>query len=410
MKTFKTIVLFLVFLMFSCDTASNDSDLDNEHLIKNPELQTAEAKAFIATHNDFAFEVFKTVAENETEDNFMVSPLSLSIALGMVSNGADGTTKTAFEDVLGNGTSVSEMNNYNKMLIESLAAKTSGTSFDLANSIWIQNGFQVEDDFLTTNKMFYDNDVETIDFGSQSAVNKVNNWVNENTNGKIERLVESFTDGTVMFLANALYFKSQWKFQFKKEDTKEADFHINRNDTATVSMMNMEADIHYFTNESFSSIVLPYEQERFEMIVLMPHPTYEVANILENIDSELLNDIDSNGHIFNGLKIRLPRFKFGYEIGLNEALKSIGLEIAFSEDADFSKINDNIGLRITKVLQKTFIEVNEEGTEAAAATGVEIGPTSIIPSFTANRPFLYTIREKFTGAICFIGKVGHPDD
>ncbi|BFP39246.1 serpin family protein [Flavobacteriaceae bacterium GF1] len=374
---------------------------------ENVELETAEAKALVSQNNQFAIEFFRKVVENETEENYMVSPLSLSMALGMVHNGAHGDTKVAFDNLLGMGAPLDQLNQFNENLRKSLTTKVEGTDMNLANAIWIQEDFPVEDTFVEVNQKVYEAEVDNIDFRNPAATTIVNNWVERNTNGKIRELVKEFTPGTRLFLANALYFKSQWKYRFKTENTRNALFYSSPENAVEVPMMNMNAEVPFFVNETFRSIILPYKKERFEMLLLLPNYGLTTSDIMDIITGDNL-DTWLKEYDLAELAIGVPKFEMEYENLLNDELKDLGLEIAFSANADLGGISPGASLQISRVLQKTFIEVNEEGTEAAAATGVEVIETSAPPSFIADRPFLYLIRDGYTGSILFIGRIGLP--
>lgn len=401
MKSRIALSLLVFGLQFSCEKPNEDS------FFENPELQTADAKAFISNNNEFALNFFRSIAEKETKENYMVSPISLSMALGMVHNGAEGETKTAFDGLLGKGTPLTEINNFNALLIESLTTHSNETSFDLANAIWIQKEFPVEEEFVETNKTFYKSQVANIDFTDKNAVKEVNDWAERNTRGKIKEVVKNFDSSTRLFLANAIYFNSKWKYRFNANKTEQTPFYISETNSKEVPMMNIKAEVSSTGNDLFSSIVLPYEGERFEMVILLPKYGITTNTVAESLNLKDWNNLFAQNQV-SELQISIPRFKLEYENKLEDELEELGLGIAFTDNADFSNINKTEGLQISDVFQKTFIEVNEEGTEAAAVTGVTVVTTSASPSFYVNRPFLYVIREKFTGTICFMGRVGNP--
>lgn len=401
MKTKIAFSVLLLGISMSCEKSQEDT------FVSNPELETNDAQAFISNANEFAFDVFRTVARSEEDENYMLSPISLSMALGMLHNGASGETMLAFDNVLGGGNALAENNAYYGLLMESLSSNTTGTTLNLANAIWIQEGFSVEPQFKETNGLFYKSAIENLDFQNSNAVNIVNDWAEGRTNGKIKELVSEFDDQTRLFLANAIYFKSQWKYRFDTNRTVERPFYISEASSVNVPLMNMKGEVETADTALFSAIVLPYRGERFEMVLILPYLGITTNTVLENIDAAGLNSLFKDKRK-NELDVALPRFTLEYEKTLNDALTDLGLGIAFTKSADFTGINKETDLYISKLFQKTFIEVNEEGTEAAAVTGVEVVATSVAPNFTADRPFLYIIREKATGTICFMGRVGNP--
>ena len=353
-------------------------------------------------------EFFKEVVANEEAENYMVSPLSLSLALGMTYNGADGDTKTAFGTVLGYD-DVTEANVFNKKLINSLTASGTGADVGLANAIWIKNDFPVEEDFVSVNQKYYDAKVDNLNFGDPKAIEVVNKWASDNTKGKIDKFVDDFSSNTVLFLANALYFKAMWKYEFNPDDTREDTFNAT-DGMVQVPMMHMNVTVPFYVGDNFSSVILHYKNDRYQMLVFLPHIEYSTPAFVSQLTMEnLSNWLDSYRE--SGLDIYLPKFKMEYENELKDELTNMGLGIAFGGAANFDNIRKDGQLAISSVFQKTFIEVNEEGTEAAAATGVVIVETSSGPSsyFRADRPFLYMIRDSYTGSICFMGRVGNPE-
>lgn len=383
------------------DSAESDSGI-------NPALQTIEAQAMVNANNEFAISFYKKVAEKENSENFMVSPLSVSMALGMVHNGTGGQTTSEFNNVLGYP-DVSYANNFNKNLTASLTAFDAGATLNIANAIWVQNNFPVEKDFISVNEEYYNAEVGNLDFVSTNALNVVNNWAFEHTNGKIEDFVENFDPSTVLFLANALYFKGTWKYEFDPENTiEDAPFYTDSGIKYVDMMVRESNNYSFFSNNIFSSIILPYRNDRYQMMVFLPQQNFTTKDISDELNVTNLNNwLDGLTEIQGS--IMLPKFKMEYENILNDELIELGIQTAFSDNADLSNINKNAGLQISTVIHKTFIKVNEEGTEAAAVTGVGIITTSESPIFSANRPFLYLIRDSFTGSICFIGKVGRPE-
>tara|TARA_R110001592_G_scaffold63124_4_gene193315 strand:- start:3643 stop:4860 length:1218 start_codon:yes stop_codon:yes gene_type:complete len=393
-------IICAVVILQSC--SSNVEEEKKFNTITNGE-------AFIKANNKFAFDVFKEVSKLDAEENSMISPVSLSLALGMTYNGAAGVTKTAFESTLNYSNFYpTEINTINKEIIYHLSNVSSGTVFEIANSIWVKKDFLVKEEFLAVNKNFYDAEVRNLDFSDGNSLNIINDWVSDKTYQKIPKIIEKIDPLDVMFLINALYFKSDWKYSFDVEDTEDLPFY-GENSTQSVKMMNLTNDLSFYENEYFSSVKLPYKNNKYTMTLFLPNETKTTSDILELLNTE-------NWEKWNALfltkevALKMPRFKFSYEKLLNKALTDMGLGNAFSADANFNGIS-NENLSISFVIQKTFIEVNEKGTEAAAVTATGISTTSIDPSkkiMILNKPFLFSITENETGSICFIGKIGMP--
>ena len=372
----------------------------------------------LQTSNDFAFDIFKEIVSNEeNENNLMISPLSISLALAMTYNGADGDTKEAFEKVLHlNGLSVEEINQSYQKLVSALLSVDPKVIMEIANSIWYRDDFYVENDFLNINKNYYDAEVIDLDFTDPASVDVINNWVSDKTHEKIDKIIEKIDPENVMFLINAVYFKGIWKYQFNKNDTKDEPFYNQNGDLLNnVKMMSFKEKISYASNDLFQAVELPYGQGNFTMIVLLPKYHVSLDNLVSEMNSTSWKTWMESFSDKTEVNVYLPKFKVEYKKELIPDLAQLGMGIAFSDFADFTKINKNGGLYISSVKHKTFIEVDEEGTEAAAVTSVTVSFTSaggggdVSIEFRADHPFIYVIREKYTGAIMFMGKIAEPE-
>tara|TARA_R110001583_G_scaffold23003_6_gene85648 strand:- start:4799 stop:6025 length:1227 start_codon:yes stop_codon:yes gene_type:complete len=400
-------VLSLPFLICII-TFQSCSTTDDEPLTSFDSI--AKSQQIVTSNNDFAFSLFKEIAQTETENNFMISPVSASLALGMVYNGANGETKQAFANIFNYGnTTLEETNLVNQNIIENLTRTGSGTTFEIANSLWVNNSFPVKETFLKANETYYFAEVQNKDFNDPKTLETINNWVSNKTNGKIPSVLNDISPNAVLYAINALYFKSDWKFRFSPEDTKSLPFQLDNGTVKQVDMMSMEQDLKFLSNTLFSSVELPYKNDKYTMMLMLPHTDKTVDDIVAILNSENWMDWQNN-YVVQDIKITLPKFTFSYEKQFNDALTNLGLGIAFTENANFSGLSD-INTQISFVLQKTFIDVNEKGSEAAAVTAVGIEVTSIgeTRQFLLNRPFLFVITEKETGSICFMGKVGIPE-
>ncbi len=402
MKTLFYLLISLLF--FSCTKTGTEEEQPLKLELSQSNRQV------VAANNDFAFEFFSNVCENEnTEINYMVSPLSLSLALGMAYNGSATTTADAFKNAMHfEGLSSGEINEFYQHLIEYLASNSNGSVMEIANSIWVEKTFPVKQTFLNVNQTYFDAEVQSLDFSNMASVDVINNWVSGKTHQKIPTIISSISPEERLFLINALYFNAKWKYEFKPEDTSSQPFYTSTNEFASAPMMQQTAKVNYLQNTIFSAVELPYVNDKFSMVVLLPNTGFDLANIMSQLNSTNWNQWLSQFQTQDVI-IQLPKFKYPYEKLLNEDLMDLGLEIAFTDEADFSGISD-IALQISRVLQKTYIDVNEEGTEAAAVTLIGFETTSgpMLPQFIANKPFLYVIKENTSGAICFIGKVGLP--
>ena len=405
--------LFLFFITSSCEKKNMESVQE-----LNPEKipLTEKGKQIILADNKFGFDLLKNITqEEESSNNIMISPTSVALALAMAYNGADGATKTAMEETLNKqGLSIDDINESYKYLIQALKTVDEKVTMSIANSIWYRDDFEVEQDFISTNQNYYDAEVAALNFADSDAKSIINNWVAEKTNNKISEIVNSISPQTVMFLINAVYFKGIWHYEFNESETEELPFTLADGTVKQVETMSMKADLNYYYNNLFKAVELPYGQGNYTMMLFVPNNENNVNDIISELSPENWSSWIHGLCQTNSVNVFLPKFTFEFERTLNDILTAMGMTIAFSPDeADFSKINPNYQLYISEVKHKTFIEVNEEGTEAAAVTSVEIGYTcddgdnSITVNF--NRPFLFAIREVTTDAVVFIGKVENPE-
>jgi serpin B len=292
-----------------------------------------------------------------------------------------------------------------KSLITLLRGLDPTTDFRIANSIWHEQNFPFNASFLDESKQYFDARVEGLDFKSSSALPTINSWVSEQTNNRIPAILEAIRDDERMFLINAIYFKGIWEKQFDRAKTADAPFHSADGTTTTVPMMTTEEAVSYAATPEYSAVDLRYGNSAFTMTVVVPSSA-DIDAFAESFDQTKWNSLVASFHQTK-IPIYLPRFRMEWKRELTADLKQLGMTLAFREGfADFTRMSP-VGreLFITQVLQKTFVEVNEEGTEAAAVTVVGVGVTSAPPTFRADRPFLVVIRERFSGTILFIGKI-----
>jgi len=362
----------------------------------------------------FGFELFREVYKQSEVENIMISPLSVSYALGMTYNGASGTTLEAFKEVLHfTGLTRDEVNESYKDLMDQLVVLDEKVEFSIANSIWYRLGFQVLPEFIMTNEDYFDASVKEIDFSDPRTVEIINQWIEEKTKDKIQDMLDYIPADAVMYLINAIYFNASWKYEFEKGETYQGDFNLAGGTQHPADYMRVSGNFQYTYNEDFTAVELPYGDSTFSMVVMLPAHGKEVSDLVAKLDAGTWDTwfLDSR---YTGVQVELPKFKYEFKEQLNQPLSDLGMGIAFSEaEADFTRINPAGGLYISRVIHQTFIDVQEEGTEAAAATIVEVnltttggGGSAIL--FKADKPFLYLIKENSTGALVFIGKVGKP--
>jgi len=373
----------------------------------NSELSTA--------HNKFGLAVLKEIYSKEGNLNIFISPSSISLALSMVYNGANGETQKAMEQTLElKGMTVEQVDNASLQLMNLLKNPDPKVEISIANSIWARKGVVFNPDFLAVNQKYYQARVESLDFNQDSAVETINQWVFDSTRGKIPSIVgKPIPQDLVMFLINAIYFKGTWTYEFSKDLTLERDFFPAENSPLKVPMMEQQRkDFLYLENNLFQAVSLPYgENKRLRMLILLPKE--DLAGFLEKLNLENWDKWRRGLEEKEGTLI-LPKFKIEYEKELKETLSALGMEIVFdSFRADFSKLAENTYISFVK--HKTYVDVNEEGTEAAAVTSVGVFEGALpnqqeIKTFymEVNRPFFFAIEDRETQEVLFMGIVNNP--
>jgi len=397
------VLITLVICLASC---KKDSSKDKFSVLKLTAKEQQKAEA----DNKFTFNLLKQVAAGEpTSKNLMLSPLSVSIAVAMTSNGSNGQTLTDIRNAMQfKDFTEAEVNSYYQKLIKSLPELDSRAKLHMANSIWYRNNFSVLPSFLETNKTNYQAKVSALDFASPNSKNTINSWVNEQTQGKIPTIIDQISNDMVMYLINAVYFKSAWRSQFDKSNTAKAAFKLA--DGATVQtdfMQGDRIDLRVAVDQNAAIYELPYGNDIYSMVIVLPKVGVQLKDVVENIDANKWK-IWADGLAKTNTSVKMPKFKFSYEKTLNETLAGLGMSNAFSDQANFTRINANGGLTISEVKHKTFLDVNEEGTEAAAVTSVGVALTSLPQPIVIDRPFMFAIRERHTGLILFTGLVNNP--
>ncbi len=412
----KTIFTFLALSILVFTVSCQQENIENDE----PKIINLDEKSaqLIESDNAFGLEIFQKIRKNSDEENIMISPLSISVALAMAYNGADSDTKTEMEKTLKlNGLTPEEINAAYKNLIAALQSVDEKVVFELANAIFYKEGFAVKPDFLNINKNNYDAEVSSLDFNSPSAVKTINGWVASKTHDKILSIIDKLNPADRMVLLNAVYFNGIWTKEFNKEGTKMGNFVKKDGESIEIPLMNKEDKLEYVSNSLIEAVKLPYGKGQYNMIVMLPAQNKNSQNVIDELSADNLKKWEKDFKAEDHVVVTMPRFKFAFETSLNEVLKEMGMPKAFSDQAaDFSKITGKKDLFISSVRHKSFIDVNENGTEAAAVTSITFTTTSAGPGdtvqkiyFTVNRPFVFAITEKDTGAILFMGEVQNPD-
>lgn len=369
--------------------------------------------AFVAANTRFGFKLFAQLLEQNQGENLLISPTSVSIALSMTYNGASQTTQEAMRNTLEmQGMSLEEINQANQALLQAWMSSDPAVQMAIANSLWARTGIPFNPDFLKRTQEFYGAEVTDLDFGNPTAIDRINGWVNQQTQSKIEKIVDQINPNDILFLINAIYFKGKWTNPFNPDETIDRPFRQENGTTTQQPLMTQRGQFRYLETEQFQAVRLPYGSERWQMAIFLPKPTSDLSRFTQSLNQTnwetWMNQFSSRPGA-----VQLPRFKVEYGTSLVDALKAIGMEVAFDDQqADFGDMT-SLPAFISDVQHKTLLEVNEEGTEAAAVTSIGIRVTSVMPSdepfqFKADRPFFTAIRDNQTGSVLFMGAIVEP--
>lgn len=411
-KTVFTIFCILLVFVSGCGTGGKDSGQRAE---PKPTFQTKDIDERLREANSrLAFRLYEEVLKEENEGNVFISPFSVSTALAMTYNGAAGETKEAMADALQfQELTLEEINHAYAALQTVIAQADPDVELSIANSLWGRAGQPFKPDFLEQNAQFYDARITELDFDDPQASRTINDWVREQTNGKIEEIIDKNIDPeTILFLINAIYFKGEWAEPFDAENTADEDFHLLDGTTKSVPMMSRSGEYPYYKNEAFEAIQLPYGNERLSMTVFLPDANSSLEQFLQQWDVQKWSEWMAHFDKQTG-SIHLPRFQLEFETTLDDALKAMGMEIAFNKKrANFERmVTIPPNAYINEVKHQSFIEVNEEGTEATAATSVEMAIESApLDTFQmkVDRAFFFTIHDQETNTLLFMGSVVEP--
>ncbi len=377
-----------------------------------PRPLTATEQALVTADNSFGFKLFAAVNNTEANKSVFISPVSVSMALGMTLNGANGATRDSMVRTLEfAGMSQADVNASYKSLIALLTGLDPTVKFQIANSIWHRPELNVEQPFKDVNKQNFNAEVNSLDFSDPNAANTINAWVDRSTNGKIKEIVpKPIPSEIVMYLINAIYFKGTWTQRFDPSVTRDDFFTLPNGSRTACKMMYQKATLSHLSNNELQGVDLPYGDAGFSMTILLPKAGTNIDDFAGRLTQRYWSSLSSS--FVNGEgELYFPKFKLEYEKTLNDMLKAMGMTIAFSKtEADFTNIDKRGQLYISEVKHKTFVQVDEEGTEAAAVTSVGVGITSVGPNFVirVDRPFIFVIRENHSGTILFIGKIVEP--
>ncbi len=401
------IVLFVVLPMaYGCGGGSTQTEPVKKD-IKGYDLRAESA--------DFAFGLFQNVTSSDYGNNIVLSPLSAKLALAMAYNGASGETARAMTEVLDlESMSLEDANQQLHNLMTSLEQADENVLLEIADSLWADEGIEFKEDFMQRCRDFYAAEVASLDLQGPEAVDRINAWASEKTHEKIDRIVDRIGPDVILILLNAVYFNGKWATPFDPSLTEEGDFRLLDGGTVSVPLMHRWDEYPYYEDEDLQAVSLPYGDEsdgRMSMYVILPREGRDYGEFLGALNEESWEKWMDAFESREG-KLALPRFEVEYEKTLNDALGAMGMGPAFEGGFEGMAVGGENEIFISKVLQKTYIDVNEEGTEAAAVTEVEMELTAVPAdepfTMTVDRPFFFAIRDNQTGALLFMGSIVDP--
>jgi len=401
------IAILLTAMMIGCANQERTPEAGG-----TPRQAPAAPGATVDAANRFGLKLFRALYRDDAEVNIILSPLSISTAMAMVLQGADGATRDSIAATLGlKGIPPETIAAAYHDLLDRLGHADSSVKIEIANSIWVRNDLTVEEAFVDSLRRNFEADVRRLDFHSPDAAETINDWVKDATRGTIGSIVpDRIPDGMVMYLLDAIYFNGGWSEKFSTDKTRDADFMLRNGGTTTAELMYRQGTFAYRETDMAQVVELPYGDSLYSMIVLLPRDTLGGIDALIShlSDTTWRAATDSlrpqQGEVF------LPRFELDYERALSDPLGALGMSLAFSDRADFTGIRREGGLAVSEVRHKAYIDVDEEGTEASAATSVGVTTTAMPLGFImrCDRPFLFAIRERGSGAILFLGLLADP--
>ena len=411
MNTFKKhMALAITVLMILASCANGYDDFGNEQQPEKKSIVLSEMqKKMRDNNNDFACRLFRAINEVNGDNSLFMSPISVSYVLGMLNAGADGETRDQIMDVLGLGNDAAAINAYFKKMIDEAPYVDPSVTLKIANAIDVNSALDVNlnPQYASDMKGFYDAQIGALDFSKSTTLDIINNWCDTHTDGMIPNILDEVDARAVMYLMNAIYFKAIWTEKFDPKETCEKNFTTTGGQTVKCQMMHRLAPAKYGHNELYSALCLPYGSGGYSMYVLLPNEGKTVDDVIQSLTGEGIDQLDSEMSSQN-VDVLLPRFTTSSDIRLEGILSSMGMPLAFTGDAEFpNMVVEKYDLYVSMMKQKAKIEVNEDGTKAAAVTIAAMKTFSASGNdytcFHATRPFVYFIMEASTRSIFFMG-------
>lgn len=402
----KAIVLSLMLLL-----SNHHFSLAQDKQTSRSTPQSTMTQQISQANTEFGFKLFKNLVQN-TKDNVFVSPASLIFGLSLLYNGASGQTQQDMAKSLGlNGLSLEDINQSNLALLNTLQ-KQDQIQLNIANSLWTRQEIKFNESFLNNSRQFYQAEISRLNFSDPKSVKIINLWVSDRTQGKITEIIDQIQPEDVLFLINAIYFKGLWQTPFEEKLTTSQTFYLADGKTKQHSMMSREGEYSYSETEQFQAVRLPYGKGQFNFYLFLPKENQNLNRFVEQLNTEQWQQFLNQFRTRKGL-LAMPRFKLEYETNLNETLIKLGMNRLF-QSSDFSRMT-NVPVEVSEVKHKTFVEVNEKGTEAAAVTSIGVRATSALPPqepfrMIVNRPFFCVIQDRQTGTILFMGTIVNPEE
>lgn len=370
----------------------------------------------VKANTRFGFKLFSEIVKRQPNQNIFLSPMSVVLALTMAYTGANGETQQAMAKTLElQGMSLGEIQQATANLKLTLE-NNSDIQLNLANALWVNQQIQLRREFLQTNQKFFGAQITNLNFGSSDALNQINHWVSQQTNGKIRAIIDEILPNDLLILVNAIYFQGNWSYKFNPQLTQTHPFYLSRDRQKLHPMMSQTQLYPYWETAKFQAISLPYGQGQFSLYLFLPNSNSSLNAFYQELNAQtweqwmwqFTESERSSIRSVDRVTLLLPRFKLEYEIELSQVLTALGMGIAFSPTADFSAMTSEAAA-IGLVKHKTFVEVNEQGTEAAAATSVSATRSAMSPvEMIVDRPFFFVIRDDESGTILFMGSIVDP--